>query len=527
MNIKSSFSKLFLYSDKNKPYDYDLSETQISNNIENTEKNIKKISYNLKENEEYIKVKYNALINSDIVIRNFNLNLHGKLYNSLLFYIDGMVDSELVNSFVLKPLMLKNKNNTFSQKEKTITSIKKVEKSNEKNKLKIIKLKKISDVDYIYNSLIPQNSIKKVKDFSDVFTSVNSGGTCLIIDSIDTAFCLDIKGYEKRSIDRPNNEVVIHGSQEAFVENIRTNTSMIRRIINNENLIIENLEVGKVSKTSVSLCYMANITNDDLVNEVRFRINNLKIDSILSSDSLDRLIENNPSIIFPQMISTERPDRACKSLFEGRIVILVNGTPFALIAPAVFIDFLASPEDINQKHQFANLIKTIRIIAFILTVFLPGLYVAIINYHQELIPTDLIFAIAAGRKGIPFPVIIEILIMEISFELIREASLRIPSPMGSTVGIIGGLILGEAAVSANIVSPFLIIIVAITGICSFAIPDYSLGFCLRLFRFIYILLGFVAGFLGIAFGFYIQLIYLSNLKSFGVSYFSPYVPSRK
>ena len=208
---------------------------------------------------------------------------------------------------------------------------------------------------------------------------------------------------------------------------------MLRRLINNENLIIEKLSVGKISKTDISLCYMKNITNDDLVNEVRYRINNLKIDSLLNSDTLDRLLQDNTSALFPELLATERPDRASTSLLEGRVVILVNGSPYALIAPAIFIDFLSSPEDLNEKHQFSNLIKFIRLIAFVISILLPGLYVAIINYHQELIPTDLVFAIAAGRKSIPFPVIFEILIMEISFELIREASLRIPSPIGSTV----------------------------------------------------------------------------------------------
>lgn len=505
MDFKNTMSKIFSYQN-NTNYQYKLSQTQIANNLNedlNSDKN-KKISTNLKENQDYITVKYNALINSDIVLRNLNINIKGKLYSALLFYIDGMVESDLINNYVLKALMMKNDNNMFSEKESIITTPpKKIANESESqkdskpnNNTRYRKANNINISDYIYNSLIPQNSLKITNDFKNLFTAVNAGFTALLVDSLDTAFCIEAKGFAARSVDKPNNEVVVRGSQEAFVENIRTNTSMLRRLINNENLVVEQLSVGNISKTPVCICYMQNITNDDLVNEVRFRISNLNIDSLLSSDTLDQLIQDSSSSPFPQLMSTERPDKASTSILEGRVVVLVNGTPYALIAPAVFVDFLSSPEDLNQKYQFANLVKIIRIIAFTVSLFLPGIYVAVTNFHQELIPTDLIFAIAAGRKAIPFPVIFEILLMELSFELIREASLRIPSPMGSTIGIIGGLILGEAAVSANIVSPILIIIVALTGICSFAIPDYSLGFCLRIFRFMYIVLAYIAGFLG-------------------------------
>ena len=227
----------------------------------------------------------------------------------------------------------------------------------------------------------------------------------------------------------------------------------------------------------------------------------------------------------PQIISTERPDKAATHILEGRVIIIVNGSPYVLIVPGLFMDYLSSPEDLNIKHQFANLLKALRIIATFFALLLPGIYVAITNYHQELIPTELLFAISASRQAVPFPVIFEIILMEISFELIREAGLRVPSPMGATIGIVGALILGEAAVNASVVSPILIIIVAITGICSFAIPDYSLGFSLRIWRFFYIALGYCFGLLGIGFGLFINMLVLLNLNSFGVPYFAPYIPS--
>lgn len=240
---------------------------------------------------------------------------------------------------------------------------------------------------------------------------------------------------------------------------------------------------------------------------------------------LEQLIQDNGNIAFPQVIATERSDKAANHILEGRVVVIVNGSPYVLIMPGVFLDFLSSPEDMNLKHQFSNLLKIVRIFSTIITLLLPGLYIAIINYHTELLPTELLFTIAAARNTVPFPTILEILIMEVSFELLREAGLRVPTPFGSTIGIIGALILGEAAVSANLVSPILIIIVAITGICSFSIPDFSLSFSFRVFRFLYIILGYLCGLLGIASGLFIQIGILANLNSFGVPYLSSYSPN--
>lgn len=239
---------------------------------------------------------------------------------------------------------------------------------------------------------------------------------------------------------------------------------------------------------------------------------------------VEQLIQDDSRMALPQMISTERPDKASNHLLEGRVVVIVNGSPYVLILPGVFIDFLSSPEDLNLKHQYSNLLKLIRGLATVITLLLPGVYVAIMNFHAELVPTELLFTIAAARNSVPFPVIFEILIMEVAFELIREAGLRIPTPIGPTIGIIGALVLGEAAVSANLVNPAVIIIVALTGLASFAIPDFSLNFSFRIYKFLYIFLAFIAGFLGIAIGLFSQIAIWVNFKSFGVPYLSPYTP---
>ncbi|MCI9177090.1 MAG: spore germination protein [Clostridia bacterium] len=353
-------------------------------------------------------------------------------------------------------------------------------------------------------------------------------GNCLLfIDTLPIAFNIDVKGFKQREISTPNNEIIIKGPQEAFVENIRTNTSLLRRMINNENLIIENIKVGSLSKTNCAICYIQNIANTDLVAEVKYRISNLEIDSLLSSGELEQLIEEDNKYSIPQILSTERPDKATKYLYGGRVVVLIGGNPYALIMPATFIDFIVSPEDTNLKFQFANFLKFLRLIAIFITLFLPAFYVAITCFHQELLPTELLFSLLASRESVPFPIIFEILIMEISFELIREAGLRVPSPLGPTIGIVGALVIGQAAVSASIVSPILVIVVAITAVASFAIPDFSFGFHLRLMRFLFIILGYIAGFFGIALGIFVYLCILTSLSSFGVPYMAPYAPVTK
>ncbi len=497
MNLKSFFNNLFEYNDN---YNFSISNKEITEKPFNMNNNFKaNVFTNINDNLEFLKSKYNTLINSDIIIREFETRALNNTYKSFIIYFDGLVDSASINHFILKPLMFpKHVNNPDSGKNL---------------------------VEYISNRLIPENSVKKTKDFSDIFSGINMGNCLVFIDTLNVAFNIDVKSYKQRSVDRPENEIIIKGPHESFVENIRTNTSLLRRIINNENLIIENIPVGNISQTKCGVCYMQNIANGDLVGEVKYRLNNLDIDSLLSTGQLEQLIEEDSGYGIPQVISTERPDKCCKYLLQGRVVVLVNGNPYALIMPATIEDFLFSPEDTNLRPLFANFLRVIRVVAAIITLLLPAVYIAITSFHQEILPTSLLFSILSVRENVPFPIIFELLLMEFSFELIREAGLRVPSPIGSTIGIVGALILGDAAVNAGIVSPTLIIIVAITGIASFAIPDFSFGFHLRTFRFLFIALGFTAGFLGIGAGLFVYITSLCSFKSFGVPYTSPVSPT--
>lgn len=512
MNIK----KLFEYTPKK---DYDFTLTPASNSKPKSINEDKNIGNSLILNLKYIQNVYNTSINSDIMLREFSLNARNKVYKALLLYIDGMVDSDLINRFVLDPLMLRNENNTFCG------SVKQEESSQLlKDSVSVKKLENFNLENYIYSNLMPQNSLNKITKFSDAFDGINSGNCVLFVDTIEVAFDIDVKGFKQRNINSPNNEVIIKGSQEAFVENLRTNTSLLRRIINNENLIIENLTVGRISKTKIAVCYMNNIANPKLVKEVKYRLNNIELDSIFSSGQLEQLIEDSDYSGIPSLISTERPDKCANFLMQGRVVMLLNGTPYATIAPCVLIDFLSSPEDSNLKVSFANFLKILRFLAYFITLLAPAFFIAITSFQQELIPTELLFSILASRKSVPFPIIFELLLMEISFELIRESSLRVPGPVGQTLGIVGALILGDAAVSAHIVSPILIIVVAITGLSSFAIPDFSFSFHLRIYRFIFIFLSYIAGFLGIGLGLFIYISMLCSIKSFGVSFTAPFTP---
>ncbi len=517
-----NFKKLFTYTPKDE-YHFTLLDNG-ANNVSDKKETVtepKTVFPSLSVNLEFVKSKYNSMINSDIIVREFNLLARGKQYSAFLLYIDGMIDTEIMNKFILEPLMLRNKSNLYEFDQNRVIS------EAVTNNITVRKVKKFNLADYIMNCLMPQNTVKKSSEFSKIFNDVNSGNCALFIDTLNIAFDIEVKGFEKRSIEKPENEMVIMGAHESFVENLRTNTSLLRRIVHNENLVIENISIGKITKTNCSLCYVKNLANSDLVAEVSYRLNNLEVDSMLSSGQLEQMIIDNNLMSVPQVISTERPDKASSYLLDGRIVLLVNGSPYSLIVPAVLTDFLSTPDDKNMKTSFSNFIKWIRILATFIVLLLPGLYVAIASFHQDVLPSDLLYSILASRETVPFPVILEILILEIAFELIREAGIRVPSPIGPTIGIVGALIIGQSAVSAGIVSPILIIIVAMTGIASFAIPDYSFSFHLRTYRFLFIFLGYCCGFLGIGLGFLVYITVLCDTSSFGVPFTSGISPLQK
>ncbi len=376
MDIKNIFNTLFAYKP---PVDYNFSlpedpeaitknSTQANQGSQNKETQNKKhdnIFPSLNVNLEYMKTRYNLLINSDVIMREFTINARGKQYNAFLVYLDGMVDSKIMDEFILQPLMLRNKNNLYDGTQNKVIA------EAVANNITVRKVKKFDLPNYLMGCLLPQNAVKEVTDFDQVANGINSGNCALFVDTLNEAFDIEVKGFKQRSVDSPNNEIVIKGPHEAFVENIRTNTSLLRRIVNNENLIIENLEVGEITKTKCAVCYMKNITNTDLVNEVKYRLNNLEIDSLLSAGELEQLLVDSNALGIPQTLSTERPDKAAKYLLKGRVIVIVNGTPYSIIMPSILIDFLTSPEDTNMKVNFANFLRGLRFLAAFITLLLP------------------------------------------------------------------------------------------------------------------------------------------------------------
>ncbi len=448
------------------------------------------LSYNL----DYLNNLYSVSKNEDIQIRELEISIANGLHKAFIIFIDGMCNSKIIDDNIIAPLMLLKKSNT---------------------------------VDNIEKNLITHNQIKKASKMIDVVSAINIGECAIFIDGLDEAILADVKEWESRNVDKPYSEMVIRGPQEGFTEKIRTNTALVRKIINNENLIIESIRVGEKSRTPCSICYIKDIVNDKIVKEVKRRLSGTKIEYLIASGELEQLIEDNPYLPFPQILSTERPDRFARFLTEGKVGVLVNGSPFALVMPITHDELIYSAEDNYIRFPSSNLLRIVRTLGIFAVLFLPGLYIAIINYHQEIIPTDLLIALESTRERIPFSALIELIFMEISFELIREASIRVPEPIGSTLGIVGGIILGQAAVSANIVSPILIIIVAITGIGSFAVPNFSIAFSFRILRFFYIFLGSIAGIVGIFIGIFVHIGVLCNTVSFGVLYMSSNKSSTK
>ncbi len=472
-----------------------LNETKDTLTKENEKKEISK---KLSENLEYIKSRFSIPDNGDVILREFDIIVKDKSIPAFLFFYDRMVDRKVIDDDIMAPLMLLS-NLDIKSDEKDIA-------------------------EYIRKHLLPHNQIKETKRYRQVIDEVNFGGCGIFVEGIDTAFTADVKGWEHRTVGRPNTEILIRGPQEGFTEILRVNTALIRKRMKDEDVIAESVEIGERSKTPCSMMYVKDIANESLVSEVRRRLKSIKIDYLNDSGELEQFIEDNPFMPSPQMVATERPDRVASMLAEGKVAIIVHGSPFALVLPTTYHELTHSPEDSYMRFPYANLMRIIRIFAMLLSLLLPGIYIAITNFHQEMIPTDLLIAIEASREKVPFPSLVEILVMEISFELIREAGIRIPGPIGPTLGIIGGLILGQAAVAANIVSPILIIVVAVTGIGSFAFPNYSMSFAYRLLRFFYIFLGVSAGFLGISTGIFLHGMWVVSAKSFGVPFMAPFAP---
>lgn len=471
---------------------------QGSNKLQDTDtKKVNYISSNLNQNRQKIEQEFNLPLNKDIVIRDIHI---GKNTEAFIVFIDGMTDNTTVNDFILRPLMTENNfKNTAEER----------------------------NVDFIIKNVLTVNQINKAITFDDVITQTLKGFTVLFVHNCNEAVVIDTRGFEKRSVEQPVNESVISGPHEAFTENLRTNLTLVRKIIKNKDLVTELIPLGKTNHLNCGIMYINGIANKDIVNELKRRLGSLDIDFVMGDGMINQLIEDHPFAIFPQILSTERPDRTASFLMEGKVIFICDGAPYASAIPVTFFHMFHTSEDSFSRWQYGTFIRLIRLMGFWLALLLPGVYIAITLYHPEMIPTELLLAIELSRESVPFPVILEILLMEVSFELIREAGVRVPDVIGQTLGIIGALILGQSSVAANLVSPILVIIVSITGLGSFAMPNYNLGLAIRILKFLFIFLGFFAGFYGISMGLFVFGGLACSMKCFGIPYFAPVAPKTK
>ncbi|MDR7869650.1 MAG: spore germination protein [Tissierellaceae bacterium] len=454
------------------------------------------ISKNIDENIKRLKEDFTDC--ADLVIREIEI---GDVLNVKLsvVFIDGLINTEYVAEFVIGSLLQEEEimNFTLQGYKSTI-------------------------LDLIKKQGLYSTEIKEQNKWDVILEAILSGDTVLFIDSSPEAIIIGTRGGPGRSIGEPQTETVVRGPRDGFTETFKFNITMVRRRIKDTKLKVKLHTVGKRSKTNVAVMYIDDIVDKKILDEVNKRLSNIDIDAVLDSSILENLIEDNYLSPFPQIENTERPDSVAASLYEGRVALIVDNSPFALIVPATIGTLMQSSEDYYTRWPEATAVRLFRILG-VLLVLLPGpLYVALTAYHPGLLPTKLIYFLAASRINVPFPAILEAVLMEITMELLREAGTRISGPIGTTIGIVGGLIIGQAAVEAGIVSPLMIIIVAITTIATFVVPSYEFSAALRVVKFGFFILAGFLGLYGITLCLIILLSHLAKLNSFGIPYTSPY-----
>ncbi|MHA7964305.1 spore germination protein [Paenibacillus sp. CAU 1782] len=369
------------------------------------------------------------------------------------------------------------------------------------------------------------SSSQSVQTIQDAVQAILDGFALLLLEGEPQGTIYPLSKNQSRATEEPAAESTVRGARDGFTESLESNMALLRMRLKIPDFKSKSLTMGKYTNTKVTLAYVEGLIEPSLVQEAEKRLLRLKIDYVLESQNIEEGIVDQRFSPFPQMLATERPDVVVSNLLEGRFVILVDGTPFSLVAPVTLSSMLQSPEDYYQNLYIGVAIRWMRYIFYVLSLLLPSAYVAITTYHQEMIPTVLLLSISRAREEIPFPALIEALIMEISFEALREAGVRLPKQIGSAVSIVGALIIGQAATSAGIVSAPMIIIVALTGIASFMVPRYSASISTRLLRFPIMLMAGTLGLTGIMLGVILIVIHLSSLRSFGTPYLSPVAPA--
>lgn len=350
-------------------------------------------------------------------------------------------------------------------------------------------------------------------------------GHCLIIPACANTFLsYDVSNGEFRSVSEPTTEASVRGPREGFVEDVSRNVALIRKRLKNEHLVFEPFIIGSATRTKVYLTYLNKVASVPVIEEFRRRLHSIQVDSIMESAYIEEWIQDKTLSPFPQLVSTERPDSIAAKLLEGQVALITDGTPMVLYGPITFFQMFSSPEDYYQRADIATLTRWLRMLAFLFSILVPSLYIAVVSYHQELLPTSLLISLAAQREEVPFPAVIEATIMMVTFEILREAGLRMPRIAGQSISIVGALVLGQAAVEAGLISAAMVIVVSFTAISNFVSPNYSFSIAQRIVQFSFMILAGLLGFFGIMCGLYFLLIHLVSIRSFGVKYMTPVAP---
>ncbi|NOV02861.1 spore germination protein [Paenibacillus sp. LMG 31457] len=424
----------------------------------------------------------------DLVIRTFIYKQTGS--HAALVYLSGLTDKNSINNNVLRQLM-------FHQVDE--------------------------DGDELPVTL---GLMSTMTAWESIETAILHGYSVLFIDGLPHAYALDTQGWPQRAISDSQIEASLKGAHQGFIETDSQNIALIRRYISSTELKIKEYYVGRRAKSKVSLLYLEDVTLPDLLQEMETRITKLDVDCILNTGELADYIEDNSFSLFPQFITTERPDTAASQILQGRICVVLDRSSSVLIAPMNLVAFFQGIDDYSMRWPVATFLRLLRILACFVATFLPGIYIACISFNYEVIPLDLILSIGQFRAAVPYPPLVEALIMEIMLEMLREAGIRLPAPVGQTVGIVGGIVIGQAAVQAGIVSNIMVVIVASTAVASFILPNYDMASSIRLIRFPMMILASIFGIVGIMAGYMVLVAHLINLKSLGQSYSSPIAPIR-
>lgn len=430
----------------------------------------------------------------DLILHNFKLGGSGAA-EGLVFYMDTVVKDDFLQKTLLRSLL---------ETEEKIDGQ--------------------TSMEWIRERVLPAARSAEVKRWDDVVPHICEGAVGLLIDGRDSALLIQIPEDIKRPVSQPVSQTAVMGPSAAFNEDAHTSLGLLRKSLPTSRLAAEEVRVGEITRTQVTIVYLKGVAPEGLIKEIKTRLERVKVDGILSGGQMEEFIQDSPYSLFSAIDSTERPDRLAAHLLEGGAGLIIQGTPFALIMPTTLANQLSFSDDYNNRFWYASLIRFIRWTAFLTAALAPGIYVAVISFHQELIPPSLLITIASNREGIPFPAFAEAMLMELTFEVLREAGVRLPRTFGQTISIVGTIVVGQAAVSAGLVSSGMVVVVAITAIASYSIPSLSLANTVRLLRFFFMAAGAVLGLFGILAGVSLFNLHTSSLRSFGVPYLSPLAP---